>query len=252
MKLKIALIAFLTLLILSCHQNNEIPKELKYSFEYLNEHWDSEEIEKFKNIKENDTTPSDYHFGVGMHIRNNLLRHNKRSDSIVKFFNSIGIKHYDYMSGIILTSYHRHLNKTDIDLNGQVNEIVAFLKPTVDCWNKRRTEAAKIYSEYQLNDSIQIKMPVNIIGNKRSVVSYDCPNSDWRYGNSKDLQVKGIITEKYIKKDSFSDNPNEIVKYYYFKIKISYLNNETTQIFMKDVSIGDEIELSLYSSFKTE
>ena len=102
-----------------------------YSFEYINANWDKKEIEKFKNISENDTTPRNYHFGIGMHLRNNLLRHNAKSNLIVEFFNNMGIENYDYMDGIILTSYHRYINRTDIKLKEQINVIKQSLKPTV-------------------------------------------------------------------------------------------------------------------------
>ncbi len=233
----------------SCQKQEEIPAELSYSFEYLDKNWNKKEIELFKNITENDTTPRDYHFGIGMHIRNNLLRHNTKSDSIVAFFNDLGIGHYDYMSGIILISYHRYLNKTDIRLKEQVNGIIEMLKPTVDCQNKRNEKAKELYSKFDLNDSIHVKMPVDIDANHKSVVSYNCPSVNWKFENYKDLAIDGIITDKYIRKDTFSDNPRSVFKGYHFKMKILKMNNPDTNYFMEKIKIGDEIEFSLEYSF---
>ena len=236
----------------SCQKREEIPQELIYSFEYLNENWDKKEINKFRSISENDTTPRDYHFGIGMHIRNNLLRHNPKSDSIVKFFNDLEISHFDYMSGIILTSYHRHLNEKDINLKEQVNGIIEMLKPTVDCQNRRKKKAKELYNSFKVIDTISVQMPVSTFSNNKSVISYNCPNDSWHFDNAKDLLIDGIITEKYIRKDSFSDNPNEIYEEYNFKLKILKMNNPDIHYFTTEVTTGDEIELPLDYSYNVE
>jgi hypothetical protein len=59
-----------------------------------------------------------YHFGLGMWMRNNwgLWGGSRLSE----YFNGIGIHHPDDMSGIILDSYWRKLHGKPIDLEGQV------------------------------------------------------------------------------------------------------------------------------------
>lgn len=132
-------ILFITLSLFSCNAQEDIPKELKFSFEYLNNNWDSKEIEIFKNITKKDTiTPINYHFGIGMYLRNNLLRHNEKSEEITKFFNSLGIHHFDDMSSIILTSYHRYLNGENIELQSQVDKYSEYWKPIIDCEKIRK------------------------------------------------------------------------------------------------------------------
>ncbi|WP_378172646.1 DUF6794 domain-containing protein [Aquimarina sp. SS2-1] len=249
--MKKSLLLILVLTLLSCHKKTKVPSELIYSFEYLNDNWDKNEINEFKKISENDTTPRNYHFGIGMQIRNNLLRHNEKSDSIVKFFNDLKIEHYDYMSGIILTSYHRYLNKTDIKLMDQVNGIIESLKPTVDCQNRRKRKAEKLYTKYNINDSIRIQMPVSEM-TKNSVVSYDCPNDEWKFDKKKHLLIDGIITRKYIIKDSFSDNPKKAYKDYYLKLRVLKINNPEIKYFMNKIIKGDEIDFSLEDSFNIE
>ncbi|GAA0728501.1 hypothetical protein GCM10009430_37730 [Aquimarina litoralis] len=236
------------LTLLSCQNKRNIPSELIYSFEYLNDNWNKEEINKFKNISENDTTPRNYHFGIGMHIRNNLLRHNEKSDSIVKFFNDLKIEHYDYMSSIILTSYNRYLNNTDIKLMDQVNGILESLKPTVDCQNRQREKAEKLYSKLSINDSIQVQMPVSEM-TKNSVISYDCPNVDWNFDSDKHLLINGVVTQKYIRKDSSSDSPQKIYRDYHLKLRILEMNNPEIKYFMNKIAKGDEIDFSLEYSF---
>ncbi|MEM6686826.1 MAG: DUF6794 domain-containing protein [Bacteroidota bacterium] len=98
---KIVMLLLLFSLLLSCEAQEEIPKELQFSFEYLTENLNATEIEKFKS---DSTYVGTYHFSLGLYLRNNLLRHHKKSDELLNFFNAQGIRHLDDMSSIILTS----------------------------------------------------------------------------------------------------------------------------------------------------
>lgn len=228
------LIIFLTIFcFLSCNRKNEIPKELNYSFEYLDEVWNAEDIENFKNIMENDTTPNDLHFGIGLHLRNNLLRRHAKSDSIVAYFNSLGITHYDYMSGLILYSYHQYLNDENVYIQDKVNEIIESKKPYIECAKEQKIIGLETYNKYQLSDTINVKMPVS---KYNSVVDYSCPNLDWDFNPSKDLSIDGIITEKYFNEDS----TDPVVK-----VKVLTKNHPLTEIMMEEVNVGDEFEVWL-------
>ncbi|SEL53318.1 hypothetical protein SAMN04487910_2741 [Aquimarina amphilecti] len=221
---------------LSCNRKGEIPKELNYAFEYLNEILTAEDIETFKNIKENDTTPNNLHFGIGLHLRNNLLRHHSKSDSIVAYFNSLGITHYDYMSGLILYSYHQHLNGEKVYIQDKVNEIIESEKPYVECAKEQKIIGYEKYKKYQINDTINIKMPVS---EYNSVFDRNCPNLDWDFRKSFDLSVNGIVTNKYYSNDSLFAN---------LKVKILTKNHPKTEIMMQEVNVGDEFEVPLIDS----
>jgi hypothetical protein len=66
----------------------------------------------------NDSDMVGYHRGLGMTLRNQwgLWKGSKLS----KFFNDRGIHHPDYMSGIILKSYWRHLHNQPIQLEREI------------------------------------------------------------------------------------------------------------------------------------
>jgi hypothetical protein len=73
---------------------------------------------------------ADYHFGLGMWIRNNWgLWGGSR---LSQYFNRLGIHHPDDMSGIILDSYWRKIHGKPIDLDGQV-------RCHRDFWEKAKT-----------------------------------------------------------------------------------------------------------------
>ena len=103
-----------------------------------------------------------------------------------------------------------------------------------------------------INDTLHIQMPVSNRFNQNSVVSYDCPSDEWVFNISEDLVIDGILTEKYIIKDSFSDSPKRIYQDYHFKLKILKMSNQETNYFTREIDTGDEIEFSLEYSFNVE
>ena len=108
-----------------------IPKNLEECYIAL----DEMKIHDYDSwLKEDEESAlSGTHFGLGMWLRNNWdLWAVKNTpfweNTLVEYFNSIGIHHPDDMSGIILTSYHRHKNGKDINLEEQVKEYQTFWK----------------------------------------------------------------------------------------------------------------------------
>ena len=86
-------------------------------------------IRKIQDGKEADMIQ--YHMGLGMWIRNNWgLWKGLR---LAKWFNTQGIEVPDDMSGIILTSFWRHLHGKPIQLDEQV-------KVYRDYWKKEATQ----------------------------------------------------------------------------------------------------------------
>jgi hypothetical protein len=64
------------------------------------------------------------HFGFGMWMRNNWKLWG--GSRLSKYFTDLGIFHPDDMSGIILTSYHRHLKGKEIKLEEQIKSYKDF------------------------------------------------------------------------------------------------------------------------------
>jgi len=90
-----------------------IPKNLEDSFLQLNVIWKDSINLKIELLEKG------MHFGLGMWLRNNwgLWQGSRLS----KYFNDLGIYHADDMSGIILTSYQRHLKNEKIELDEQIS-----------------------------------------------------------------------------------------------------------------------------------
>ncbi len=114
----------------------EQPKNLDDAFRLLKDMMGNN-LTQFKDTLEGNALAMT-HFGLGMYLRNNWYlwwhmdnlpkpsdEHNKdyplEKPEIVKYFNEkLAIFHADDMSGIILTSFHRHLNDKPLDLEKQL------------------------------------------------------------------------------------------------------------------------------------
>jgi hypothetical protein len=93
-----------------------IPKDLSECFDELEKRLDQTLIDEMKAVTESEM--SKYHFGVGMWMRNNWGLWGE--SRLAKYFNSLGVYQPDEMSGIILTSFWRHLNNQPIKLEEQI------------------------------------------------------------------------------------------------------------------------------------
>lgn len=95
-----------------------IPEHLEDCFKTLNKiYTDSVKLEISK-LQEDEYSSGNHLFGIGLWMRNNWQLWG--GSRLSKYFNQIGIYHPDDMSGIILNSYHRYLNKKEIRLDEQI------------------------------------------------------------------------------------------------------------------------------------
>lgn len=113
-----------------------IPKDLGECFIELEKQWSKDDVEVFKNRMEEDLPL--YHFNVGMWIRNNWGLWG--NSDLAEFFRNGGIFHADDMSAIVLTSFHRYLNKRDIKIVEQVEYFWQYWDKTpgdVSDWDRK-------------------------------------------------------------------------------------------------------------------
>lgn len=95
-----------------------IPNTLEECFKELEENVEKESLKQWAHLGEKKAVGT-IHFNLGMSMRN-LWGLWLGKSKLCKFFYSIGIKHADDMSGIISTSFYRHLNNKPINLEKQV------------------------------------------------------------------------------------------------------------------------------------
>lgn len=103
------------------------PNTLSECFEQLNKIIaEAEDADWFRTAIEAEAIAQSHH-GLGGWIRNNWGFW-KKEGKLYEFLSQLGLHHPDDMSGVILTSYHRHLNKKEIDLDGQIKDYIEFWK----------------------------------------------------------------------------------------------------------------------------
>ncbi len=101
---------------LAAESESGIPRNLDECYQALKLKIRQPELILFMNTPEENL--SRYHSGLGDWLRSQWgLRQNSE---LQQYFLQLGVTHPDDMSEIILTSFHRHLNRQDIRLSDQV------------------------------------------------------------------------------------------------------------------------------------
>jgi hypothetical protein len=118
------LIASFITVVVSCKKHAYVPVDLDDCLMQLDSTLSPAMLDTMRNWTEEDVSKA--HFELGLWIRNNWgLRTGSR---LSKWFNERDIWHPDDMSGIILTSYWRHLHNRPIELDAQVKYYVDYWK----------------------------------------------------------------------------------------------------------------------------
>ncbi|NVK66208.1 MAG: hypothetical protein HWE22_16575 [Flavobacteriales bacterium] len=217
---------------------DDISEEMKICHNFLKSALRKKELNDFR------TTPEDelvkYHRGLGMYVRNNLLRHHKHSEEIKAYFKDQGIIHLDDVSSLILRSFHRSLNNKGADVSDRVKEYQAYWQSITDCKERVQERAMEINKQYEVGDTLRIQMPV---GESNSVIDYPCPdeNREWQFNDSTDLEITGVITKKY-----HVNSPSNV----FFTLQVLTKSKPEVEIMMEGTKVGDELRFSLKTAWK--
>jgi len=175
-----------------------IPKNLYDALTYLNCTWSEEDKEDFRTQNESDAV-AELHMGTGLSIRNGWGLWAKRKNSLVRYFNSLGIFHPDDISSIILTSFHRQLNNIDIDLDKQVEMYKRYWKESEDRQRAVNNEVKRKFKQLSVGNTI--KVPFGVTRDAKNI-------SFSMYSNQSEIEdfdciITGILVNKKKKKDNF-------------------------------------------------
>ncbi|MBP7809682.1 MAG: hypothetical protein KA163_10345 [Bacteroidia bacterium] len=204
------------------------PQNIDEAILYFEKKWSNEQKEEFKALPEK-IAVEDYQMTTGIWIRSEWLA-NKNDTTLLHQFKILGIDDLHEMSNIILTSLHRKLNTTEINLEGQVKYFIDFWKPIRICEAAADKLAEENYKKFNVGDSISIYMDVDSKFGTRNAILHECPDTEWSFDYKNDLLIKGIVTEK---------------KKLLIKVKISYLSLDKTTILFKSTKPGNEMEFGL-------
>jgi uncharacterized protein YprB with RNaseH-like and TPR domain len=231
--MKNLLLILTTILIAASRCGNEEPLEgfpnnIEEAVAHLEKGWSKSEKKLFKEQNERKAVAS-LHMSTGLWIRNNWIR-NDEDTSLVFSITSLGVGHPDDMSSIILTSFHRKLNSKAFDIKDQIERIKEYWEPIISCDIKKVLRGEEIYSTYKVGDTIAMLMPVR----SKNAVVHGCPTFDWDFDSTKDLRIKGIVTEKY----NIGSESNV-----FFNIKLTGLSRYDIKILMVEVEVGSTIKM---------
>lgn len=99
-----------------------LPTSLEQCFVDLEKMLKPEDLAAIKNGTEDDL--NQYHFSLGMWMRNNWGLWG--GGPLAKYFEKLGLHHPDDMSGLILTTFWRHLNERPLEIDKEVAHYQAY------------------------------------------------------------------------------------------------------------------------------
>lgn len=181
------------------YSTDYVPRNLTDAVNYLDCVWPAKDKEEFKSKDENDAT-AELHMGTGQGIRNDWgLWEGK--NSLYRFFKSKGISHPDDISSIILTSFHRHLNNRQIDLDGQIKYYKDYWQKAREKYDKEdktlKEQKKKEYDSYNKGDTVKIEFKLHT---KQDYPQIYPIQGHPDLNEKPDCYVIGIVTGKYIRK----------------------------------------------------
>ena len=109
-----------------------IPRDLYDAFRQLDKLMDDDAKEAFMAFSDAEVDRRT-HGTLGVWIEHKWSM--AEGSRLSEYFRKMKVPHYDYMIGIIIQSYHRHLHGRDLDLKGQVLRFR-------ELWKKRQREKA--------------------------------------------------------------------------------------------------------------
>ncbi len=156
-----------------------IPKDLEDCFIQIDKILNDSLKTELKKISEDEFTGKT-HLGLGMWMRNNWQLWG--GSRLSKYFNDLGIYHPDDMTGIILDSYHRNLNNTEIKLDEQIKYYQDYWEKSKKAELNRKQEE---FSKYKIGDTLEFNYNKGFVS-KEQEKKYD-----------DDICIaKGIVTER--------------------------------------------------------
>lgn len=180
----------------------------------------------------NDEIIGNYHFGIGLWIRNNWgLWKNSR---LWMYFYNKGISHPDDISSLILKLYHRKITSNKLLFQKEIESIKESIAEDNKIERKEKNREIAISSLVDEGDSIKFQIPINLESNSLFFYAYPALIfEDQNETRDSMLIISGIVIDK-------SDSEIDSVSNY--RIKILRLSQQGVKVF-SGKEIGDEIEL---------
>ena len=178
--------------------NHYIPKNVDEAIFHLSFTWSKDQQMAFKN-KPEDKAVAEQHFFAGLDMRNNWrLWNNSR---LAEYFKSEGVYHPDDMSAIILCSFHRNLNRKEIDLEGQLQYYREYWEFIDQQYTENEKGVARNFNNIQLADTVEMSFFITgeVQGKPFIQLTPSAEKTDVNNSENPTCKLKGVV----LKKDHF-------------------------------------------------
>lgn len=167
---------------------------------------------------------AEYHLSLGMWMRNNWGLW--KGLTLAKWFSQHDIHHPDDMSGIILTSYWRHLNGKPIHLEEQVREYKAYWEQALKDAAKEKLRAAAARQKLR-----QMMAGTRVVPSKTAILRLpSISDLSFRVRYVAPFRDGVLMTAKRFEGDSYKTKPGYVIRTFLLNLKDRQLHKVTTDI----------------------
>jgi len=163
---------------------------------------------------------------------------NQEEEMYAWLTDSLKLKSNEQQQQFFLLSYHDYLNNKSVTTETHLNIISNFWKPILNCESILTIKAKQLQNEISKGQTIVIQLPLN---EYNDAIEYRCPNIDWIYDHTIDLEIKGVIIEKTDESD---------INTSFFKLKIKKSSDIDATILGRPVQINTIIHIPYNTSWK--
>ncbi|HSI90847.1 MAG TPA: DUF6794 domain-containing protein [Adhaeribacter sp.] len=172
-----------------------VPKNLEEALFYLYFSWPEGKREVFRK-KEEEKAVAEEHFFAGLDMRNNWgLWRNSR---LAGYFKAEGIYHPDDMSAIMLRSFHRDLNGTDLKIAEQLLFHKLHWEYLDQQYSEGEKRVARNYYSIQETDTVEMSFFISAEASSKAQIGLSPPAEKQTAINRENESCKltGIVLKK--------------------------------------------------------
>ena len=171
-----------------------IPKNVDEAIFHLSFTWPEDRQMVFK-YKPEDKAVAEQHFFAGLDMRNNWRLWT--GSPLADYFKAQGIYHPDDMSAIVLRSFHRNLNRQEIDLEGQFRFYREYWEFLEYDYSESEKRVARNFNSIQLADTVEMSFFISGPTDGKTEILLtppaEKPESGWENPACK---LKGVVLKK--------------------------------------------------------
>ena len=172
-----------------------IPKNVDEALFHLSFTWSKDQQMAFKNKPEEKAVAEQYFF-AGLDMRNNWRLWS--GSRLADYFKANGVYHPDDMSTVILRSFHRNLNRKEIDLEGQLQYHREYWEFIDYQYTESEKRVARNFNSIQLADTVEMSFFISgeAYGKPQIQLTPPAEKPDSVSFENPGCKLKGVVLKK--------------------------------------------------------